>query len=176
LGIALIGIGATGIFAAAAVEAEAKRPNLWLVYSLVGVGAALALLGVYLYFGAPRIRKNRTNRTPKDILLDNLGRKLTLGKHMGVLGSRAHYDSDAKYEEELEVARDRAKGWSRSVSEYIRDRMGYDQLALYESDHGLPERYDGPSSYLHTSEEIENFVARRCLRLEQIIVRLRGQE
>jgi hypothetical protein len=62
--------------------------------------------------------RTTTEPTPKDILWDNLGRKLNLGKHMGVLGSRVLYD---------------------------------------------------------TSEDIENFIARRCLRLEQIILRLRGQ-
>jgi hypothetical protein len=113
-------------------------------------------------------------REKKEIVLENLARRLILGRHHKPMALWYYKEQDPdEYEAELETARTQAQEWARTTYRYIQEKVGWDEAAAFESDYGLPSQYDGPSSYLATEEEIANFVARRCLRLEQIMIRLR---
>jgi hypothetical protein len=126
------------------------------------------------YFGSPvqPLSEHDTEVARRRGLLESLGRRLTLGRMMASIGP---YTTDEEGEAVLEKARENVREWAASTRKVIGDNLGYDQGALFESDHGLPERYDGPE-YPRTEDELERYVARRSLRLEEIIGRVRRGE
>jgi len=155
--------------------------------ALIGLAIILAVLGEGAYRiwndadeDLAELNNAARDRKARETIRENLARRLILGSMAvmpgGRFGGRFLYESDEAYELAKEEARAVVKEWSLTTYKYLREKVGWDEAALFESDHVLPERYEGPSSYLYTEEDIQRFIARRCLRLEQILVRMRENE
>jgi ABC-type multidrug transport system fused ATPase/permease subunit len=155
---------------------------LWAIPIAIALVFALLAEGSYRHWDAvekelSEARGELNRRNQKALLLESLARKLMSGpmyKPIGLL--ELSQIAPEEYEAELEETRTKAKEWARSTRDFIRDRIGWDEAAIFDNDYGLPPQYEGPSIYLATEDEIGRFLARRCIRLEQIVVRLRGSD
>jgi hypothetical protein len=74
-----------------------------------------------------------------------------------------------------EVAKRCEATWraSEMTARLLSTWCGRSVASLYESDRGLDVRYDGPT-YPQTKDELERFVVRRQLRVDQIIDDIRS--
>ena len=107
----------------------------------------------------------------RDAILRTLGGRLSIAPK-GLYLDRSHFANDAQYEISLKEERDRVKTWTDDIAKFLRDKVGQDVSEIYKSDVGLPERYAG-TPYPRTPQELELFVARRILRIQEISSALR---